>query len=181
MLGFLRPRWKSEEDAETLLLLADQTYKAGKTKKSLAMYRRLVQLHPDHFAARVNLGALLVQMSHDLPEALAHMEHARTLQPENPTVLLNLGSLYAHLSMPEKSEEYLRRAMEIDPKFGDVRFLLAHHHINRKEMDEARRLLAEELSPSIRPNNLQAKILLAQLNEYRKQNPQKDTQEGKPE
>jgi len=171
MLGFLRPRWKSETDAETLLLLADQAYKAGKQKRSLGMYRRLVQLHPDHFAARVNLGALLVQMNHDLPEALVHMEHARTLQPDNCTVLLNLGSLYAHLGMHEKSEEHLRRALELDPKFGDVRFLLAHLHINRNELDEARRLLAEELSPGIRPNNLQARVLLAQLNEFRKQNP----------
>ena len=169
MWGFGAEKWRSVRDPAVLLALAAQTYKQGKPKKALEIYRRLVELAPDSVPARVNLGALIIQCHNDLPEALVHMEYARTLEPDNCTVLLNLGSLYAHLEMPERSEEMLRRAIEINPSFPDVRFLLAHHLINRGEMDEARRLLAEELSPGVKPGNLQAQILLARLNEFRKQ------------
>ncbi|MBE7560528.1 tetratricopeptide repeat protein [bacterium] len=171
-----REKWRKLSDPEMLVVLADQTYKLGRPKKALEMYRRAVELAPDHVAARVNLGALLIQCRHDLPEALVHMEYARTLEPDNCTVLLNLGSLYAHLDMAERSEAVLRRALEINPAFPDVRFLLAHHLINRGEMDEARRLLAEELSPGVKPGNLHAQMLLARLNEFRKQPPEKEEQ-----
>lgn len=171
MFGF-REKWKKLSDPEALVALADQTYKLGKPKKALEIYRRAVELAPRHVAARVNLGALLIQCRHDLPEALVHMEVAHQLEPDNCTVLLNLGSIYAHLEMPEKSEEALRRALGLNPHFPDVRYILAHHLINRGEMDEARRLLAEELSPGVRPGNLRAQILLARLNAYRKQTPE---------
>jgi predicted Zn-dependent protease len=163
----LRPKWKSEKDPQALLLLAEQACRASKHKKAMPIYRHLLELDPNNVTARVNLGALLIQLKHDLSEALVHMEYARKQEPENGAVMLNLGSLYTHLGMPERSETILKELIEKYPKFPDARFLLSYHFINRGEIDEARRLLAEELSPGVKPGNMQAKILLAQLNEHR--------------
>ena len=54
--------------------------------------------------------------SYDL--AVHYYMRALALNPNNPTVLANLGDLYVHLGEPAKGMDYLKEAKVVDPFFA---------------------------------------------------------------
>lgn len=82
---------------------------------------------------------------------LPYLKKAERLQPDSPSVLFGLGSYY--LLIPavfgrdiNKAEEYLLRAIKIDPNFPDIYVRLAQVEKFRKNNDKYNEYLSKALS-----------------------------------
>ncbi len=83
-------------------------------------FRGALAVAPDHFAARLDLAALLVQ---DNPEeAAAHLEVLRGRDPANPRVGTLLAAAWRGLGRPEEAGRLLDELLAADP--GNIALLL---------------------------------------------------------
>ena len=83
-------------------------------------FRRALAIAPDHFAARLDLAALLVL---DKPEeAAAHLEALRERDPANPRVGTLLAAAWRGFGRPEEAGRLLDELLAADP--GNVSLLL---------------------------------------------------------
>ena len=78
-------------------------------------YKDFLQRHPDHVHARLAFGSFLNDTG-DEDGALEQWEKARDLDPKNPAVWNNLGTLYGHHRSPaSKAFECFEKAIELKP------------------------------------------------------------------
>jgi adenylate cyclase len=84
---------------------------------ALALAKRAVELDDGQETCLAALGWVhLHRQTYDLAEH--YYTRALALNPNNPTVLANLGSLYVHLGEPAKGMDYLKEAKVVDPFFA---------------------------------------------------------------
>jgi adenylate cyclase len=85
--------------------------------QALALTKRAVELDDGQETCLAALGWVhLHRQSYDLAEH--YYTRALALNPNNPTVLANLGGLYVHLGEPAKGIDYLKEAKVVDPFFA---------------------------------------------------------------
>ncbi|MCS6945175.1 MAG: tetratricopeptide repeat protein [Sutterellaceae bacterium] len=101
--------------------------------------RRLIELKPDDAHAYNALGYTFADRNQRLPEALALIEKALSLAPNDAYILDSMGWVYFRLGDLPRAREYLERAFQLKPEaevgahLGEVLWLLG-------ERDEARRV-----------------------------------------
>jgi tetratricopeptide (TPR) repeat protein len=88
-------------------------------------YRRALELDPEHFDARVNLGRLLHEAG-ELAAAEANYRLALRLRPEDATAAFNLGVALEDLRRPAEALRAYERAIASDPHYADAHYNLAH-------------------------------------------------------
>lgn len=88
-------------------------------------YRRALELDPEHFDARVNLGRLLHEAG-ELAAAEANYRLALRLRPEDATAAFNLGVALEDLRRPAEALRAYERALASDPDYADAHYNLAH-------------------------------------------------------
>ncbi|NPB08777.1 MAG: tetratricopeptide repeat protein [Thermodesulfobacteria bacterium] len=91
--------------------LAIAYWQAGKLEEAVKAFRRLFELDPPNFEARINFGTLLAQMGH-LEEAKKQFEYALKSYPSSPEALINLGLVHLHLGELEQAKECYLKALE---------------------------------------------------------------------
>jgi type IV pilus assembly protein PilF len=74
---------------------------------------------------QAQVGMSLLE-SGNYPEALSALLHAYELEPEDPTILNNLGLAYFYRGKPEKAKFYLQKALKQNYQFTD-----AHNNLGR--------------------------------------------------
>jgi len=85
--------------------------------QALALAKKAVELDDGQETCLAALGWVhLHRQSYDLAEH--YYARALALNPNNPTVLANLGDLYVHLGEPAKGMDYLKEAKVVDPFFA---------------------------------------------------------------
>ncbi len=96
--------------------------------------RRLMQLKPDDPHAFNALGFSLADRNQRLPEALALIEKAHALAPEDAYILDSLGWAHFRLGNTARAREYLERAYkkrpdaEVGAHYGEVLWTLGSHN-----------------------------------------------------
>lgn len=119
-----------------------------------ADFRQILQTEPDNAMVLNALGYTLADRNEKLDEALAMIERAAALKPEDPAITDSLGWVHYRLGNLELAERYLRQAYaqypdaEVAAHLGEVLWV-------RGKRDEARRVWDEALqetpdSPIIR-------------------------------
>ena len=119
-----------------------------------ADFRQILQTEPDNAMVLNALGYTLADRNEKLDEALAMIERAAALEPEDPAITDSLGWVHYRLGNLELAERYLRQAYtqypdaEVAAHLGEVLWV-------RGKRDEARRVWDEALqqtpdSPIIR-------------------------------
>jgi tetratricopeptide (TPR) repeat protein len=88
-------------------------------------YRRALELDPEHFDARVNLGRLLHEAG-EIAAAEANYRLALRLRPEDATAAFNLGVALEDLRRPSEALRAYERAITSDPHYADAHYNLAH-------------------------------------------------------
>jgi tetratricopeptide (TPR) repeat protein len=159
-------RSPSPEDIPELLRDADRSYRAGDPKKAARLYRTILKVDRRNLAALVNLGGLCSQSFKTLPESRNLLEKACELEPNNPTVLLNLGAIYAYLNRLDEALVCLNRLEETDAGYPGLRYNRANVLFRMGRVRDAFVEIQEELRAN--PKNPNA-ILLQEVLRQRMQ------------
>ncbi|SCX03235.1 Tetratricopeptide repeat-containing protein [Nitrosomonas eutropha] len=98
-------------------LMADKIGKLDVLERDL---RRLIQLKPDNAHAYNALGYSLAERGEQLPEALALVQKAIELSPDDPYILDSLGWVYYRMGDPRKGIKYIKLAFDTrsDPEIA---------------------------------------------------------------
>lgn len=127
-----------------------------------------LRINPNYIEAHLNRGIVLNQLGRT-DEAQAEMEYAESLgAPDStgyPTVVANklanahrhLGELYRAAGSLDEAVAQFRRALELRPRFADIRLVLGRTLIDAGRYDDAARELDAALD--VRPNWLDAMLL----------------------
>ena len=103
-----------------------------------ANLRKVIAMQPSHAHAYNALGYTLADRNQRLPEALALIETAHKLAPEDPFILDSLGWVLHRLGRNEEALGYLQRSFELRPDaeiaahLGEVLWLLGRQAEARK-------------------------------------------------
>jgi tetratricopeptide (TPR) repeat protein len=109
---------------EARMLLANLFLLQGKAQRALQEADALTQIDASRAAGYI-VKAQILANSNRLPDAVQTLEDARRLEPENPEVHGNLGSLYLKLNRLDDAKQQLQRAVELDPNFADAYYVLS--------------------------------------------------------
>jgi type IV pilus assembly protein PilF len=75
------------------------------------------------------------------PEALRELLQAEKLDSSNPMIQNNIGLIYFARSRPDLAEKYIKRAIDLEPKYTDAKNNLARIYIEVGKYQEADALL----------------------------------------
>jgi len=88
-------------------------YELGKMNEAVEAAERLVQMSVDDANALRLLGRALARVS-DNQRAIIVLEQARMVQPNDPTLLAELGAAYMGAHQLDRAEQALRQAVNLD-------------------------------------------------------------------
>src|ERR1035437_1847919 len=99
----------SQEINEVLVLFSE-----GRCMEAATLTQAITVRFPLYAFGWTVLGAICNQMGQS-EDALAHMQKAVTLSPDNPDVHINLGNNLRNLGRLEEAEASFLRALQIKP------------------------------------------------------------------
>lgn len=110
----------------------------GRLEEAACVYRRALELDPEHATLQFDLGNVLFQLG-NVKESLAHFRIATEYDIDFAMAWHNLGCVYAHLTEWDDAEQSLRRALSLVPNYADSHFTLAEVMRNQGRVVEAAR------------------------------------------
>lgn len=123
--------------------------------------RKLIELRPDHAHAHNALGYSLADRNMRLPEALALIEKALSLAPDDAHILDSMGWVHFRMGNLDRALEYLHKAYKLRPEV-EIAAHLGEVLWAAGRTDEARRLWRDARVRE--PNNETLNGTLARLN-----------------
>lgn len=105
---------KKELKIEILGNTAAESFKKGHFAVAEELYHSILDMKPDHLAARVNIGAILVKRNKPA-EALEHLKRADELSPNTAPILLTMGYAYMRESRDKEAMKAFEQAVTIEP------------------------------------------------------------------
>ena len=116
-------------DFKGSILLALKVIQQGQDKVDLGNYTRAYAMYAGSKGMLAHYGGILSKAIDGLAVKI-NLDKAQKLQPDSPAVLFGLGSYYLLAPViaggnKSKAEEYLNKALKIDPFFADVYVRLA--------------------------------------------------------
>jgi tetratricopeptide (TPR) repeat protein len=101
-----------------------------------AVMRHRLELQPNDFEARLNLGALMLSRL-NAQEAVAMLESAVLLDPRRPEARNMLGSALARVGRTREATEQFEAALAARPDYASARFNLANALVKSGRLEEA--------------------------------------------
>ncbi len=131
---------QSPREANALNLLGVVRAQQRRSTEAEQLFLRAIAANKSLVGAYLNIGQLYLALAKP-DRALWAFAEAGRLQPENPTINLNLASLYEQKKEYPRSLEYLNKipAAEVD---SDTLFLLIKSHLALNHIQEAKALAA---------------------------------------
>jgi tetratricopeptide (TPR) repeat protein len=111
-------------------------------EKAATAYRQVLELAPEHFEARVNLGRLLHEAG-ELTEAEAEYRRAIESEPTSPLAHYNLGVALEDQGRPTDAALAYEQAVELDASLAEAHFNLARLREQQGDPRAALRHLSE--------------------------------------
>lgn len=103
------------KDPDALADVGRQAASAGETAAAEKLWRRALELDPNHFPARFNLGYFYFQQKR-FDDAAEHLRRAAELRPDDFNAHYLLGTVEIQRDRREAALESWRRALEIQPE-----------------------------------------------------------------
>jgi tetratricopeptide (TPR) repeat protein len=146
------------ENAVLTRLKSDGSSREGDLSKLDAMYRQLVEKHPENAEMRDAYGEFLWSIERR-PDAMDQWETAEKFDPKNADVAYHLGGCHLALGNARRATDYFSRASSLDPKdalyhysLGTALYLFRHEvnagdpaSVIQQSLDQYR--IAAELEP----------------------------------
>jgi tetratricopeptide (TPR) repeat protein len=133
------PGVSREADAESWFELGCEL-ESESAAQARDAYRRALELDPDHFDARVNLGRLLHESS-EFAAAEANYRLALRTRPGDATASFNLGVVLEDLTRPAEALAAYEQAIGTDPRYADAHYNLSQLHERLRHPAQALRHL----------------------------------------
>jgi Flp pilus assembly protein TadD len=133
---------------------------AGQGEAAEKAFREAVGMAPDLISFHVNHGDCLVRLNR-LPEALAAIQHAYTIDPANVRVLTVLGEILLLLEHYPQAEEAFRKAIGLDESDIGARHRLSIVLERQGQYDQA--LVLAQALLTRQPENLEFKRRVVNL------------------
>ncbi len=105
---------QNPEDYNSLLELAHLKNDSGLFEAAIQNYKTYLEKNPANADARVDMGVCYFNLR-DYTNAAKEMETALKYAPNHQIALLNLGVVNLSAGNLEKSKEWLKKAVEVDP------------------------------------------------------------------
>lgn len=136
-------RWLKEQprDLAFPFYLGSRAMAAKDWARAEALFRRIVELRPDHVLALNNLAWLAGEQGK--PEAVALAERAVQAAPNQPAILDTLALLLSKKGEHARALELQKRVVALQPDAPLFKFNLAKVQLAAGDKAEARRLLDE--------------------------------------
>jgi tetratricopeptide (TPR) repeat protein len=117
--------------------------KLGHAVEAESAFRKALSANPHLMAAHVNLGKLLMRGNKEIQEAIQLFETVMAVRPEDAGMANTVGAAYASSGDFEKSVEYFRRALAINPNSLEAIRNLAMVLQRLGRLDEAKKVLLQ--------------------------------------
>ena len=115
MINDLEAKIKTNpEDYKSLLELAHLKNDSGLYEAAIQNYKTYLDKNPKDADARIDMGVCYFNLK-DFSNAITEMETALKYKPNHQIALLNLGVVNLSAGNLEKSKEWLKKAIELDP------------------------------------------------------------------
>jgi tetratricopeptide (TPR) repeat protein len=117
--------WSRSGDTETDQLLATgvEEMEAGLYAEAIHTFSNVIKRKPD-FAEGWNKRATVLFLAGDLRKSLADCDEVMKRNPQHFGALAGYGQIYLRLEEYEKSIEYFRRAVEVNPNLTDLQTVI---------------------------------------------------------
>ena len=113
-------------NTEILLQLAELALEAGELETASAKFRQIIELEPDHAAAHVGLGKVLLRLERPEEALQAFHEGARQAPEEQDELEVPIAEALLHLRRFGEARDRLTAAVERDSKDTTALMLLGH-------------------------------------------------------
>lgn len=137
-----------------------EAYRQRDLERAEALQLDLLGEHPDDIRLLQNLGAIAAQRS-DYLGAIAHLERANDVQPNNARVLTMLGKMYVKIGRRREARDCYRQSLVLDPGNAETHNLLGKVLVDRGDVTAAREHYEKAIS--LKPGFANALINLASL------------------
>ncbi len=118
---------------------------AGQPAEAKAEYLRALEIKPDDYRSRMNLGALLIRED-NAAGAVQEFRRAVALRPDRAEAYSNLGAALAQMGRTEEAMAALQKAIMIDPEcvraYGNLGRVLEARGDGRAAVEAFRRALS---------------------------------------
>jgi tetratricopeptide (TPR) repeat protein len=139
---------------------AQRQLQAGDRAAAIALYRRILDINPEHADARHYLGMALC-FEGDLPAGLPHLHASIALRPTDAIYHNNLGLWLEQSGDLDLAARVLQRAVALRADDREARLNLARIQIRRTRYAHARDQLQEALR--LEPQDPEVRLLLADV------------------
>jgi tetratricopeptide (TPR) repeat protein len=132
--------------------------RAGNRSEALLIYHDVKERSGRNPAVELQLGHLCEEFG-DIDEAIMHYEIVVEEVPDNAQYLSMLGTSYLHALEPDKAQEVLQKAVELDSELAD-----AHHGLGvfyMQQLDHEKAIGPLERAYELRPRDVGVRINLA--------------------
>jgi predicted O-linked N-acetylglucosamine transferase (SPINDLY family) len=117
----------------------------GLYEESLKSFDKAIQLQPNYREALVNKCSLLHSMRRQ-SEAVAVMNSALEVLPNDPGLLNNMGYLLTEFKQNSQAARFFKRLVDIDPYYENAQGLLAYARLHACDWTDHEKLRASILS-----------------------------------
>ena len=119
-----KPAMSASRAAQDRFLAAVQAEESGEKQRAIDLYEEILELHPRHAAAMINLGTLCFhQRQFNRAEQL--YRRATETDPNYALAFFDLGNVLDEMGRIEESIAAYRRAVELAPRYADAYYNLA--------------------------------------------------------
>jgi predicted Zn-dependent protease len=123
------------------------------------IYKRILELDPEHYTARLRLATLLMEkLKH--AEAVPHLEYLRKRYPDNPMVAVLLAKCRFQLGRQAEAEQLLEEVLVRFPQFAPALAERGRLALARGDTDRAESWIQEALAQE--PSNYHMLYQLSQ-------------------
>jgi predicted Zn-dependent protease len=130
------------------------------SKAAMADYQKVIELNPDHFAARLRLAEMLLE-DKQAPEATPHLERLYQKHPNDPHVLARLGACRFLEGRVAEARKFMEAAVVHLPDDPVLLCGLANLEMQENHPKEAERYLRTVLASD--PSDTEALFILSSV------------------
>lgn len=144
-------------DVQVLMTYADVLREIGRDDDAVPLYRRVLELMPDHVPAHGNMG-LIYERRGEYSQALACYEAVLKRAPSDLNALLNIGNIHLTQGRRDEAKANYMEVLCIDPGCAEAHFNLGNLASHLGDQESVGRHFLEAIR--LRPDYVEAYINL---------------------